>query len=146
MTEQQNAMQPYGALQQALSNSLASVPVLSGMQFLKLAQNGHPSEGHFVYGVDQIAVAADAQWVLDPNSIQHGFLLRKKGANQPLSELLVPISQFLPGTPGGIELPSNQGGIWNPAFWGCFFQWMTRNWLCRSVETRTGRGASTRRS
>ena len=115
-----NTLQVYSGLQSSIRQSLTTIPTPTGKQFLKLGQNAHPTPGHFVYGVDNIVAPPDAQWVLDPHTIQHGFLLRKGGASQPLDDVKVPISQFLPGTPGGIALPPNRGGIWSHAYAGIF--------------------------
>ena len=117
---EQNEMQVYSGLQSSIRQSLTTIPTPTGKQFLKLGQSEHPTPGHFVYGVDNIVASPDAQWVLDPHTIQHGFLLRKGGASQPLDDVKVPISQFLPGTPGGISLPQNRGGIWSHAYAGIF--------------------------
>ena len=113
-------MQVYSGLQSSIRQSLTTIPTPTGKQFMKLGQSEHPTPGHFVYGVDNIVASPDAQWVLDPHTIQHGFLLRKGGASQPLDDVKVPISQFLPGTPGGISLPPNRGGIWSHAYAGIF--------------------------
>ena len=117
---EQSEMQVYSGLQSSIRQSLTTIPTPTGKQFLKLGQSEHPTPGHFVYGVDSIVTPPDAQWVLDPHTIQHGFLLRKGGASQPLDDVKVPISQFLPGTPGGISLPPNRGGIWSHAYAGIF--------------------------
>ena len=117
---EQNATQAYAGLQSSIRQSISTIPTPKGKQFMKLGQHEHPTPGHFVYGVDNIVAAPDAQWILDPHTIEHGFLLRKGKASQPLDDVKVPISQFLPGTPGGIVLPPNRGGIWSHAYSGVF--------------------------
>ena len=116
----ENAIQPYDGLQASFRQMLSTIPASKGKQFLKLGQHEHPTPGHFVFGVDNIVMSPDAQWILDPHTIEHGFLLRKGKASAPLDDVKVPISEFLPGTPGGIVLPPNRGGIWSHAYSGVF--------------------------
>ena len=116
----ENAIQPYDGLQASFRQMLSTIPASKGKQFLKLGQHEHPTPGHFVFGVDNIVMSPDAQWILDPHTIEHGFLLRKGKAPAPLDDVKVPISEFLPGTPGGIVLPPNRGGIWSHAYSGVF--------------------------
>lgn len=81
-------------LKQGLSNVAQTIVVKGGDPFLRLLR-----DGSWVYGAENTEVQDGSLWAINPLSIQHGFVSwsdNKKGSNEVLGEVMVPMTQPLP--------------------------------------------------
>lgn len=105
------AVAALNAMRKGLQNVKQTLVVKGGDPFLRLLKHGE-----WVYGQEDATVGEDSLWVINPLSLQHGFIAwppEGEGAGSgPLGEVMVPMTMPLPGR----EELRDVGAPWSQQF------------------------------